>query len=174
MNILGVRYGHDAAASLIQDGKIVASIAEERLSRIKHDTSFPVKAIAECLRMGNIKANELDCLALPNLVVPEAFFRFFSIPNCSAELREPKPKRLFSRKQVYRHDLPVMPLYYEPFKLSESCIIHASGHHRAHAASAYLTSGLIEKGRRKADGVADRYHGDPAFFQRVVLIEFFN
>ena len=62
MNILGVRYGHDASAALVVDGQIVASIAEERLTRIKHDTSFPVKSIAECLRIGGLKSEDIDCL----------------------------------------------------------------------------------------------------------------
>lgn len=146
MNILGVRYGHDAAAALVIDGKIIASIAEERLSRIKHDTSFPVKAIAACLRIGGLKAEDIDCLALPNTLVPEVFFRFFSIPNCPDNLREPKPLNIFRRKVPPRAGLPVMPLYYEPFRLSEHCRIHLCDHHRAHAASTYYTSGLVEEG----------------------------
>lgn len=83
MNILGVRYGHDSAAALVIDGEIIASIAEERLSRTKHDTSFPIKAIAECLRIGGLKSQDLDCLALPNTKIPEAFFRFFFNPQLS-------------------------------------------------------------------------------------------
>ena len=146
MNILGVRFGHDAAAALIIDGRIIASIAEERLTRIKHDTSFPVKAIKECLRIGNIKSEEIDCLALPNLLIPDIFFRFFQIPNCPQEYREPKPRNLFRRTIPVHPGLPVMPLYYEPFQLSETCRIHLSGHHRAHAASAYYTSGLDREG----------------------------
>lgn len=41
MVILGISaYYHDSAAALIVDGKVVAAICEERLSRIKHDNSF--------------------------------------------------------------------------------------------------------------------------------------
>lgn len=146
MNILGVRFGHDAAAALIVDGKIIASIEEERLTRIKHDASFPVKAIAECLRIGGLKSEDIECLALPNVKIQEVFFRFFSIPNCPAEYREPMPTSFFRRSVPAQPGLPVMPLYYEPFRLSETCKIHLSGHHRAHAASAYYTSGLTEEG----------------------------
>jgi len=77
MKILGVRFGHDAAAALIVDGKIIASIEEERLTRIKHDASFPVKAIAECLRIGGLQSEDIECLALPSIKIPEVFFRFF-------------------------------------------------------------------------------------------------
>ena len=35
MNILGISTGHDSGACIVVDGKIVAAINEERLSRIK-------------------------------------------------------------------------------------------------------------------------------------------
>ena len=34
LKILGIRFGHDSAAALIVDGKIVADVAEERFSSI--------------------------------------------------------------------------------------------------------------------------------------------
>lgn len=59
--ILGISaYFHDSSACLIIDGKVVAAIPEERLSRIKHDASFPEKAIRFCLEAGKITADDLD------------------------------------------------------------------------------------------------------------------
>lgn len=56
MYILGVScYYHDAAASLLKDGKLVAAAEEERFTRIKHDTSFPINAINCCLEEAHIK-----------------------------------------------------------------------------------------------------------------------
>jgi carbamoyltransferase len=50
MYILGISaFYHDAAATLIKDGKIIAAVQEERFSRIKHDENFPVQAIKYCL-----------------------------------------------------------------------------------------------------------------------------
>ena len=44
--ILGISaFYHDSAAALIVDGKIISSVQEERFSRIKHDSSYPEKAI---------------------------------------------------------------------------------------------------------------------------------
>ena len=38
--ILGLNYiGHDASASLIRNGEVLASVMEERFSRQKHDES---------------------------------------------------------------------------------------------------------------------------------------
>lgn len=51
MNILGISaLYHDAAACLVQDGRIVAAAQEERFTRRKHDERMPVGAIEYCLR----------------------------------------------------------------------------------------------------------------------------
>jgi carbamoyltransferase len=60
MMILGISaYYHDSAAALIADGKIVAAVQEERLSRKKHDPRFPRKAIAWCLSDAGISMTDL-------------------------------------------------------------------------------------------------------------------
>jgi carbamoyltransferase len=49
--ILGVSaFYHDSAACLIENGKIVAAAQEERFSRVKHDSSFPLRSIDFCLQ----------------------------------------------------------------------------------------------------------------------------
>ena len=56
MQILGISaFYHDSAADLLTDGDIVAAAQEERFTRIKHDSSFPVNAIHYCLQAGAIK-----------------------------------------------------------------------------------------------------------------------
>jgi len=61
MNILGIScFYHDAAAALVRDGELVAAAEEERFSRVKHDPSFPSRAIAFCLARGGISPAELD------------------------------------------------------------------------------------------------------------------
>ena len=163
MNILGVRYGHDSGAALIIDGEIVSNIAEERLTRVKHDTSFPVRSIAMCLQQGGISSEELDCLAIPSIAIPEAFFSFFSIPEniipaYAYSLKEKIRNYIKKKLKIAEPGVPVLPLYQKPFKLSERCRIHLCEHHRAHAASAYYTSGLNDE---KAlivtmDGIGDK------------------
>lgn len=55
MRILGISaFYHDSAAALIEDGWIVAAAQEERFSRKKHDSRFPVHAISYCLTEGGI------------------------------------------------------------------------------------------------------------------------
>ena len=154
MNILGIRYGHDASAALIQDGDIVADVSEERFTRTKNDTSFPNNAIGYCLEAGGIGPEDIDILALPNLTIPEAFFVFFRFPErvtverFVAEPAGKKPSIRKTRKEMNRpeppfppHAAPVLPLYHQPFTLSGSCRVVLVEHHLAHAASACFTSG---------------------------------
>ncbi len=45
LNVLGIScFYHDAAACLVQDGRIVAAASEERFTRKKHDADFPTQA----------------------------------------------------------------------------------------------------------------------------------
>jgi len=62
MITLGINYNktHDSAACIVRDGEVVFAVAEERLSRIKHDASFPQMAIQACLDFANVGADQLD------------------------------------------------------------------------------------------------------------------
>jgi carbamoyltransferase len=51
---------HDSAVALLKDGEIVFAIQEERLSRIKHDASFPLKSIKFIINKFNIKISDID------------------------------------------------------------------------------------------------------------------
>ena len=45
-NILGIKFGgHDTAASLLMNGKIVVACAQERFTYDKHSRLFPIDAI---------------------------------------------------------------------------------------------------------------------------------
>ncbi len=61
MNILGISaYYHDSAAALIRDGRIEYAAQEERYTRKKHDSRFPVHAIQSCLNDTGLSIAELD------------------------------------------------------------------------------------------------------------------
>lgn len=64
MRILGISaYQNDSAASLIEDGQIIAAAQEERFTRIKNDNSFPHKTIAACLTQSGCTFDDLDMIA---------------------------------------------------------------------------------------------------------------
>jgi carbamoyltransferase len=64
MNIIGYFHGNDPAACLVQDGRVVAYVEEERLARIKHAAGiFPIRSIEFCLRKGGLHISDVDCFA---------------------------------------------------------------------------------------------------------------
>ena len=63
MKILGISaYFHDAAASLIIDGELIAAAQEERFTRVKNDADFPINAIQYCLSDAKIEVKDLDAI----------------------------------------------------------------------------------------------------------------
>lgn len=61
INILGISaYYHDSAAAIVCDEKIVAAAQEERFSRKKQDSRFPVSAANYCLDTAGIKLEDVD------------------------------------------------------------------------------------------------------------------
>ena len=65
MKILGLNFFHaDTSAALIVDNNIVAAVEEERFSRIKHFSGFPVQSINYCLNHANLKFEDLDIISV--------------------------------------------------------------------------------------------------------------
>jgi carbamoyltransferase len=61
--VLGLSQHHDAAAALIADDEVVAFVNEERLTRVKHDGSFPAQAARACLDLAGITLGDIDHVA---------------------------------------------------------------------------------------------------------------
>jgi len=51
---------HDSSACIVRDGELVFAVAEERISRLKHDAGFPKNAIRACLDFAHLRAEQLD------------------------------------------------------------------------------------------------------------------
>jgi carbamoyltransferase len=65
MLILGVSNMRDAAAALLENGRIVAAAEEERFVRIKHVTALPVQAMRSCLQSAEVRLRDVDAVAVP-------------------------------------------------------------------------------------------------------------
>lgn len=63
MIILGICDSHEAHACIVRDGKLIAAMAEERLSRLKADMGYPRLSIDAVLRITGIAAEEIDIIA---------------------------------------------------------------------------------------------------------------
>ena len=70
MEILGVShlapspFGHDSAVALLGEDSNLFAISEERLSRVKHDGSYPSSAIQSCLKQSNSRLSEIDKISI--------------------------------------------------------------------------------------------------------------
>lgn len=149
MYILGIGYGsHDASASLLRDGQIVAAAEEERFTRVKHCPSFPQNAIDFCLKRAGISANDIDHIAHWWDYGQFTFKKFvyglrYLRKNYELLRYETFRGRMNAeRKRLVGRWLGIItPVYH-----------HFVTHHTAHAASAYYPSGFDEAAVLSIDG----------------------
>ena len=61
MIILGINAYHgDAAAAIIEDGKLIAAVEEERFNRVKHCAGFPTESVRYCLEAAGVSIEEVE------------------------------------------------------------------------------------------------------------------
>jgi carbamoyltransferase len=62
MLTLGINYSrmHDSSACIVRDGELLFAVAEERISRLKHDSGFPKLAIQACLDFLKVSVDQID------------------------------------------------------------------------------------------------------------------
>jgi carbamoyltransferase len=73
---LGIASSHDASACVFRDGKLVAAISEERLTRVKGDGGrLPQLAIDRVLAMAGATRRDVDRIATIYGHFPERYFR---------------------------------------------------------------------------------------------------
>lgn len=165
MNILGINcYGHDSAATLVQDGLVKFAVEEERLNRKKHSGLFPKHAIAAALEFSNISFNEIDHVAFswdPKITyskIPLYILRYWkTLPTL---LRE---RRGFSMEENlgmfnYLKDIKNIPLQLENLFLDGQkgkFQYHMLEHHLCHAASCFYPSGFEEAAILTIDGAGE-------------------
>ena len=146
MIVLGIGVGHDAAACLLVDGIVVANAAEERFTRIKHDSGFPAAAIAYCLQQGGITSRAIDVVAVAGQFLPLVMERRFVLaPRHVAALAAARPVESRARQLLSATRLGDPPLYVPRVELSPRCDFSFAEHHRSHAAAAYYTRGRDDR-----------------------------
>ena len=65
---LGIHYGHDSGAAIVQNGKILAAINEERIRNIKHYNGVPSKSISEVIKISKIDPSEIDLVSVVGIL----------------------------------------------------------------------------------------------------------
>ena len=146
ITVLGIHFWHDAGAALVQNGRVIAAINEERITNIKHYSGYPIESIKEVLRISKIHPSEIDGIAVvgtAGLRFPKNFERF---PNFSHALLN------WSWQESNQKDLDVLYLYHKRINKLKgfSDVLTKLGisskqvffieHHLAHASCAYNLS----------------------------------
>jgi len=68
--ILGIHDGHTSTAALLKGSEIIGAISEERITRKKSQSGFPINAIKSLLIYNKIDPSEIDQVAVGSLVTP--------------------------------------------------------------------------------------------------------
>lgn len=128
---LGIHIGHDRCACLIQDGKVIAALAQERLDRIKHSQSMsmPYETIDALLQYCGLKITDISCIGLSHVAIEG---------NAVTDL--------YKREFFDHYKCSYVPFYFV-------------SHHEAHAYAVYFSSGFEESLIFVADGGGDFING---------------
>ena len=176
MKILGINHSNDAAAALVVDGRVIAASQEERFSRIKHDSSFPDKAIDFCLKMQGLKLADLDAVAFfwnPGIHAEAPSRRMTASIRHHLEFLYGVPSRLIARMGEHVKSIDQTVHLASGKKLA----IHYVTHHLCHAAAAFFTSPFEEAAILTADGYGERqsttiYRGRGAALEELAEVDF--
>jgi carbamoyltransferase len=152
MHILGVScYFHDAAAALLEDGRLIAAAEEERFTRKKHDFEFPEHAIRFCLEQAGILGGDLDYVVF----FEKPFWKFDRLLRTALD-GYPKTYWMFvqSMRTWLVDKLWVKSLIAKTVGIDSDKILF-SDHHLSHAGSAYFCSPFDEAAVLTFDGVGE-------------------
>jgi carbamoyltransferase len=149
--ILGISaYYHDSAACLVQDGRIVAAGQEEWFTRIKHDASFPHRAIQYCLDQAGITMADVGHVAFyekPRVKFDRLLKTYLAYaPKGFGSFAAAMPvwirQKLWIEREIRRH-------------LGFTGPLTCPDHHESHSASAFFPSPFQRAAIITMDGVGE-------------------
>jgi len=151
MKILGIHDGHNAAAALLEDGRITFALEEERLTRIKNHSAFPSQAIRFLLAYTGTKPGDIDQFAFSSHHIPayknrqelmDEYRHANSPATCIRRMAKVKPvyEAVVGRRTCARRAMALS----EGFREEQLVMLD---HHHSHAAAAYYGSPWWPDGR---------------------------
>ena len=153
MYILGIScFYHDSAAALVKDGEIIAAAQEERFTRKKHDSRFPINAIRFCLDFQKISVDEVDIIAFYD----KPFLKFERIIETHLAYAPMGIKPYLMSIPLWLKDkLWMRELIKREVGRNFKGEILFTRHHEAHAASAFYPSPFEKAAILTIDGVGE-------------------
>lgn len=148
--ILGIHDGHNCGATLTENGKVVASVSEERLSRRKNEVGYPRRSIEEVLKIGGISAAQLHKAVYASLFMHSKEYLtnlepWYKVGDQEQKKDSEKPKEyqkiIFEQRKAER-----IAAVAEHLDIANDKVIFTE-HHLAHLAAAYYTAPNAADGR---------------------------
>lgn len=152
MNILGISaHYHDSAAALVVDGAPVCAVQEERLSRHKGDSTFPLLAIESCLQHAGMEPDELDAVVF----YERPMLKFDRILTCALRAF-PQSWRAFPKamKNSLGEKVWMRGIISSHLGVPGRKVLFTE-HHQSHAAAAFLASPTHHAAIMTADAVGE-------------------
>jgi carbamoyltransferase len=141
---IGFNYSqmHDSSACIARDGELLFAVAEERISRRKHDAGFPHNAIRACLEFAKVHPDQLDfiCQGWPAPIKTFAtdLMCFLRGQYPISYLNVLNSARLYASMAHQNGGLRRFTHQFGPTRAQMRFV----DHHLAHAISAYSYSGM--------------------------------
>ena len=134
-NILGLNFGHDGAAAILRDGRLVCAISNERLSRQKKASGVTREMIHYVLDAAGLTLDDIDVAAFASFQYrPDPYIKVVG-PGGVEVTSNAIWRELRSQFSIQRLTIDT---YVElEGRRIKGALVH---HHMAHAASAYYTS----------------------------------
>lgn len=153
--ILGISaYYHDSAAAILVDGEIVAAAQEERFTRKKHDSSFPVNAVRYVLGEAGLELKGLMAISFYD----KPFLKFERLLETYHAFAPRGMKSFFSSIPAWIKEKMFMKrmLREELAAVGDGKVqVFFPEHHLSHAASAFYPSPFEEAAIVTIDGVGE-------------------
>ncbi|MFE3283664.1 carbamoyltransferase, partial [Streptomyces sp. NPDC059233] len=153
--------GHDAGASLLVDGELVAAVEEERLNRDKKTTDFPFNSVRWCLDQAGIEFSDIDLIAIPwdwSAGVQERL-----LADITAAPMDPGARAyvLDSMRRLYAEIVSPEAMIADfaartGFAPDPEKVVFVP-HHVAHAMTGWYLAGMKDSAFLVSDGRAERY-----------------
>lgn len=172
---LGVNCAHDASATLCDATGVLASIAEERLNRVKHFCGFPSLAVRAVLAQCGMTIEDVDVLAFSSQYGVLRQHDDSLVVGLDARRRAPCAENIAFEPDASdliasierqlgdlwtgfgdRHPSARLDEMMELGFLRKGLRHYHVHHHLAHAASAFLLSGMKEATVLTVDGKGDK------------------
>ncbi|MCW9034153.1 MAG: carbamoyltransferase [Rhodospirillales bacterium] len=158
MYILGISaLYHDSAAALISGENIIAAAQEERFTRKKQDSSFPVNAIQYCLEEAGIDLNCVDSVVFydkPYLKFERLLKTYIAFaPRGFGSFKKAIP--IWLKEKLFQKNMLRMELQKFAPDFDWKNKLQFAEHHLSHAASAFFPSPFDDAVVLTMDGVGE-------------------